>query len=386
MSFKIYLVHILVHMECIKLYIVKRHRMFYYRRRVPLSIVDLCGVKHIHRPLSTDRSLAKKLATNYNNLFNMIDISIKLGKDVSNLLEELKLTHRPKIDIYEQYIQSKQVSKGRVAKIRRFSKVLKVLLPNDFSTINMSVLDRVKAQLIKLPKMNIQKYRVTPIQDLIKMEIPEGERQSVETVNGYLKLLNALIKFAYEREIVRKPYSISLVPKTHSQREERDALNINEIADLIHNGIPKLVPMYRILFYSGMRLSEVYKCKISIIDGEKCFDLTNKDIDLKTKSSYRYIPVHFSLLNEVENLLEQAQNIKSGYVIRKTSEHFHTKGKTLYSIRHGFATILTAKEVDSVVLSELMGHTHSGMTAGRYVKGYPVHLLRKAINKLPLIE
>ena len=58
------------------------------------------------------------------------------------------------------------------------------------------------------------------------------------------------------------------------------------------------------------------------------------------------------------------------------------KGKSLYSLRHTFATTLIAKGVQPEVVSELMGHAHSTMTMNRYVKGYPVSTLKKAIDKL----
>ncbi len=67
-----------------KMYITRRNST-YYRRRIPLAIVSLCDSKYIYRPLSSDSVLAKQLAVRYNNIFNMIDIGLKLGHDVSNL-------------------------------------------------------------------------------------------------------------------------------------------------------------------------------------------------------------------------------------------------------------------------------------------------------------
>jgi len=59
-----------------------------------------------------------------------------------------------------------------------------------------------------------------------------------------------------------------------------------------------------------------------------------------------------------------------------------TKGKSLYSLRHTFATTLIAKGIQPEVVSELMGHAHSTMTMNRYVKGYPIKVLKEAIDKL----
>ena len=367
------------------MYITTRNNTYYYRRRIPLAIVSLCDSKYIHRPLSSDRVLAKQLAIRYNNIFNMIDIGLKLGHDVSNLVAELNFRSGEKIDIYEQYMKHKDVSANRMAKIKRHLSVLKVLLPNDLSKLNMSLLDSIKGKLTKLPKMNIQKYRVKSITELLKLHIPTEDKQSIETVNGYIKLLNALLKFAYEREAVSRQFSVTLVKRLGSSRDERQALNIEEIQKLMYDsGNQKLIPLYKILYYSGMRLSEVYKCKLIVVDGIKCFDLTDVASELKTKSSYRLIPVHDSL-DDVELLLEQARAVRDGYATRKTSELFKTKGKSLYSLRHSFATQLASEGIETTIISELLGHAHNSMTLGRYVKGFPTRILSESINKLDAI-
>ena len=61
---------------------------------------------------------------------------------------------------------------------------------------------------------------------------------------------------------------------------------------------------------------------------------------------------------------------------------FKVSEGTLYRLRHSFATHLAAKGIEPYIISELLGHTHKGMTMGRYVKGFPVELLSEAINKL----
>jgi CO dehydrogenase/acetyl-CoA synthase epsilon subunit len=69
----------------------------------------------------------------------MIDIGLKLGHDISNLIAELNFKTLQKIDIYEQYMKHKDVSVKRMAKIKRHLSVLKVLLPNDLKRLNITL-------------------------------------------------------------------------------------------------------------------------------------------------------------------------------------------------------------------------------------------------------
>jgi len=243
----------------------------------------------------------------------MIDASLKLGHDISNLITELDFKTRSSVqgtDIYERYLKHKNVSDTRTAKIKSLLYVLKVMLPNDLNKLNMSILDSIKDQLQKLPKMNIQKYKIMPITELLKADVPAESRQSISTVNDYIKMLNAILKFAYEREVLNRQYTVSLVKKTASSREERHALDAEDLHLLMNSNHEKLMPMYKLLYYSGMRLSEIYKCKISTVDGVQCFDLTDNNLTLKTKSSYRLIPVHEDIKEDVYTLLEKAQSIR----------------------------------------------------------------------------
>lgn len=67
------------------------------------------------------------------------------------------------------------------------------------------------------------------------------------------------------------------------------------------------------------------------------------------------------------------------------SEALKGKSKTLYSLRHTFATQLAARGIETGVISELLGHTHKHITAGRYIKGFPTKLLSESINKLDAV-
>ncbi len=307
---------------------------------------------------------------------------MQLNQDVSHLLVELKLNNMESVDIFKLYRESLDVSPARIRKIENLLAVLRVLLPHDLKQLNMSMLDTVKSNLKKLPKRNIQMYREMSIEDLLKIEIPEDNLQSPDTVNDHLKTLNDLLKFSYEREVIARPLSVATIKIKKVARELRLALDKKDIVLLLSTDNEALEALYKISYYSGMRLSELYKCKISIIDNIKCFDLTDKELDMKTHGSYRLIPVHSAIEDDIENLLFNAISLKLGYATRYATNTLKNDRKSLYSLRHTFATELASSSVETGIIAELLGHTHSGMTLSRYVKGFSVNILKKSIDKL----
>jgi integrase len=359
-----------------------RGNTYYYRRRVPLSIHHLATVKVIFRPLSTNRKLAIQLLKQYDNKFDLIDFGIKLKQDITPLMKELNLLASPKqrINIYESYLQSQDTSDKRLSKIQRILSVLKVLLPANISTVNMNTLDTIKHTLSTMPKRSTNKYRTMEIKEVVRIKAKPSERMSTETLNDHLKILNSLIKYCYERDLITKPYSVTMAKKTTSSRNERVALTPDTVKQVISSAkTTELSNAFTLLYLTGLRPSEVSKCKITTIDGIQCFDLTDTSINLKSTSSHRLIPVHRSI-KEPEKLLEDFNSMSTQYISRQ----FKVEKGTLYSLRHSFATELASKGVEPHIISELLGHSHSGMTMGRYVKGLPVQMLKNTIDILSL--
>ena len=70
-------------------YLQMRNNRYYYRRRIPASLLAVATIKVIFRPLSTDKKLALKIAEQYNHLFNMIDLSLKLKQDITQYVGQL---------------------------------------------------------------------------------------------------------------------------------------------------------------------------------------------------------------------------------------------------------------------------------------------------------
>lgn len=364
-------------------YVKLRGNTYYYRRRIPSSLNHLSTIKVIYRPLSTDKSLAKKISTRYDTLFNMIVSGLKLGVDVGLYIAELGLNTLTTADIFQQYLDKQEAGKGRLKKISMVLSVIRELLPKDLATVNMTILDSVRSDILRLPRRSLAKYKDIDITKLLSMKVPEEDRISTLVSKSYLVVLNAFIKYLYEREIIHKQYSVKLVKKDRDDRTERVALSVASVSKLIAETTkPELQLAYKLLYLTGLRPSEACLCKITYVGDVKCFDLRDTSIKLKTKSSHRLIPIHKSIDNP-EEILEYYKSMSSMMISRGFKKVFSEA--TLYSLRHSFATQLASKGIEPHIISELLGHTHNGMTLGRYVKGFPTKLLSESINKLDAV-
>lgn len=163
----------------------------------------------------------------------------------------------------------------------------------------------------------------------------------------------------YERDALDKPYTVSMLKKTTSNRDERIALPVDTIRQAIDGAKTReLSSSFTLLYLSDLRPSEAFKCTVTAVDGIRCFDLTDRALQLKLKNSYRLIHVHHSIADP-EQMLEDYRSMSSQYISRQFKVE---KGTLLYSLRYSFAIQLASKgDEPHIIVSELLGHTYTGM-------------------------
>lgn len=391
-----------------------------YRRKVPSQLKDYLTQSEITKSLGKNELEATKQAVVYNKLINesieivsisAIPVEVKrslIAEKLSPMLtiSPLEEAKRDKfIELAEDYLQSLTVSESE---LKDRSYILLEVFPSAFSvvlktsnpqmtSIDYNKLIKVRDLLQQLPKRNIEKYRRMPLKEILKglqqgsITPTESETISTTTLNKYIKWLNALMTFAVRQKVIPfNPVATGLTIKRGSvSREERKDFTKDDLEVIEANlNDTSIYPVVQILRYTGMRLSELFKCKITEVEGILCFDLrTPIGTPLKTLSSYRLIPVHDKLLKYTEGLQGLLEKFCKDYISKRFKKDIDkllesSEGKSLYSLRHTFATTLIANSVQPEVVSELMGHAHSTMTMNRYVKGFPIKVLKEAIDKL----
>jgi len=250
---------------------------------------------------------------------------------------------------------------------------------------------KVRQQLQRLPRRNINKYKGMSIKEILAKEIPTEDLISVKNLNKFIKWTTSLFTFAYNHNyIVRNP-SINLKVKEHTiAQKERDSFTDEELGKIFKaiKGHPR-EDIVNVQLYTGMLLSEFLKCKVSEVKGILCFDL--RHVQGKTDYRPRLIPIHPYLLSRgIHERLIDLQRHKSASISHWFMDMLRTHvtksaKKVNYSLRHTFATKLKAKEVSEEIITELMGHSFASMSLSRYAKEYPIEILKTAIDKLEVM-
>jgi len=393
-----------------------KYKTYKYIRRVPKELIEYTTTSTFRSSLGSNQLEATQMALNYNNAveealqlheLHMPKAMIigKLEELLPKIAEGTTASGKPTVGLFEslskEYLASQvdNISEDETRDKRYFYEVVS---PHIFEYLGLSSnpnLNVVKYNnlldfrntITKLPKRNIHKYRVMKFSKILNnlQDVREDELLSSRTVNKYIKWLRALFNFAVMLNYIQVNFANSLpLKKTLDDKLQRLPLTELEIIHLEEVMPQKMKYLFMVLAYTGMRLSELYKCEVVTIDDVKCFSLMDRSIKLKTKSSYRLIPVHRELLEELSTFEVYRSNLSSEHLAKTTSATIKSLGfeskekKSLYSLRHSFATRLIQAGADTAIVSELLGHAHSTMTLSRYSTGFSVKQLQEVVELL----
>ncbi len=367
-------------------YIIKRNDSYHYRRRIPKRLQEFFSTPTYTKTLSKDMATAKVMALEITAALATAETMVKINQipDLSSLNSSCKEMPPTLSTLSLGYFKTLRIT---ATKMNEYITVMNTIVAIT-DAISHKDLDLIRERLQLLPKRNIHKYRVMPLKELVSLHtlkrVEQGERLIAKSINEYIKILNAVLAYGYGRGTLQQNHKVKLIPIAHQARTERSALTAEEIKELLESAkSPELALSYQLLYLSGMRLSEVYKCTISLVDNILCFDLRNSRTALKNSNSYRTIPIH-SAIEDPYQTLQAINSLQPNYVSKQASKALGGGKKTLYSLRHSFATDLVASGADVNMVSELMGHAHKGMTLNRYAKGYFIKDLQGVIERLKL--
>ena len=260
---------------------------------------------------------------------------------------------------------------------------------NDISSITPMQLFKLSTKISQLPNRQQHIYHTMDLNNYVKIDVDKKEYLSLETANKLIKRIRSLSNYGTMTGLFHLPNTIPTIKQDQLTRQShlhRSELTKEEITILFSKLPYKSKLLAMIVYYSGLRPSEIHKCSIATIDDIVCFDLRNPTATLKTSSSYRIVPIHNNLLpfiNEISQLTYASIRATSRRVKQYIDKHLqNTYKKSLYSLRHSFITHLINAKVSPEIVSELAGHSHNTMTMNTYFKGYNLEELKSGIELL----
>ena len=147
------------------------------------------------------------------------------------------------------------------------------------------------------------------------------------------------------------------------------------------------VPFFKVLYYTGARLSEVAGLMAEDVLEDRILIRSNPERSLKTSASERQIPIHAELVDIVAPLRSsqgfiwpQLQNSDGRWGHNLSKPCKTVTGVNPHALRHRAATSLREKNFNEATVGKLLGHEPSNVTGG--YGSVPWQRLVDAVNSL----
>ena len=190
--------------------------------------------------------------------------------------------------------------------------------------------------------------------------------------------------------IIKNPISMVKTPKL--DKIEVKSFSLEEMKKIIATAQDEMKAFTALGFFTGMRSGEIIGLKWEDVD------FTKKEIHIKraikmgvvstpkTKSSIRTIDMLDHLIPYLKEQYRHTGKHQSYVFLNKDDEHYYdikrirdTKWKkllkeceieyrTIYQMRHTFATVMIENKEDILWVSNMLGHSDSSMTLQMYAK------------------
>jgi len=344
-------------------------------------------------------------------------------KEKEEILESKKLkesTDNIRIsDAKEAYLREKQLSGSfKDDTDKTYSQCIELLI-EVLGDISLKELVAQKARKFKetitrLPanKSKNKKYRNKSISEIIKMD--DVQPMSVRTANNYLGNISSFIEWSRRNNYLEMNYFSGLKIKIKQRdSEEKDAFTLEDLTKIFYpdeylkytvnkrKNAYYWIPLIGV--FTGARLTEISQLHLNDVkrdvSGIWYFDINEdtEDKSLKNLPSKRNIPIHpvlkelnlleyVKLLNKKgeERLFPKLKKGVGGYkknVGRFFNETLLTRSgvktdkKSFHSFRHTVSNTLKQKRITETLVAELLGHSLSSETFGRYGKAYTPRVL-----------
>lgn len=394
-----------------------KYGIYYLRFRVSTKLKKYFKRNFIIKSLSTkDYKLARTKAmlyrSKYIELVNVFDwlndetIQNKVDTYLGDILKILpnKLEVKPdnksltileSFNLYDKWYKKQNISEQQYnTVVNRLATAINYFGANKpVSSLTTDDVEEYIDFLTTYPNPIKKPYKDMSFKEILKLtNVPQEDIITSSTVIKYIKAFRQLENYLVDDgKIDRKISKRANLPTPSS-------VNVNPFTEddlkILYSEFDKLGDLgliYYTFAYSGMRTSEFWKCRIGCENKLYYFDLSYKDVELKTASSRRKIPIHSNLIDK--GILDSLKQLQKSYKKSTVSNTFNnrvinsikdTKNKVMYGFRHTVATNLKRADVHVDKISEILGHHYenTSMTKTVYTNGYSLEQLKEAIEFL----
>ena len=237
-------------------------------------------------------------------------------------------------------------------------------------------------------------------------------------MNKNIQFISALFKWAVNEEIIAdnpaRNLSVAIRNKASQERKAYDLKKLRAIFQQLPSSeqSPEEYWLPLMGYYTGMRVEELCQLRtkdIGLLNDVHCLFVSPEAGPLKTINAERVVPIHSELIRlglikyrdtvgtseETERLWQNLMPNKYGKFSSAYTKRFgRFKRKvgvvdsqlTFHSLRHTFVNELKQQGESEFVIAQLIGHSNSSITMGRYGKDYDVEVLSLAIEKLVVLD
>lgn len=202
---------------------------------------------------------------------------------------------------------------------------------------------------------------------------------------------NTILNDAMRDEIIDKN-PIALVKTPKLDKVAVQSFSLKEVQTIITTASDEMKSFTALGFLTGMRSGELIGLKWEDVDFKKKEIHIKRAIKMgevstpKTKNSIRTIDILDNLLPYLQEQYKRTGEYKSYVFLNQENQHYydikrirdtkwkrllkecHLEYRTIYQMRHSFATIMIENKEDILWVSNMLGHTDASMTLQMYAK------------------
>jgi len=314
---------------------------------------------------------------NFGKLFEKPSGEIPDDRKLSNLIKSFAEFKRTKVD------------KRTLSMFKVFSDVILAFFGDiDVETIRTAQFTKFETFLSEFPNRKLSKFKKLTLDEAIKIKAKQDEAMYIDTRNRFTKNLKSLLIFY--RNNFNNEFGVPAFKVEKEKRKMDDLMDCFTKPQLknLMTGDDIFAKVSRVLYFTGLRPSEIVKSKIITIDGIETISLKFKDtkILVKSTSSQRYIPLHSSIKSDFLEVAEYIKTFSQGWLSRIFNRYLRDKGfsdtYTMYSLRRSFANELKINQINPHIVDELMGHKISSLAGRTYAGEAPISQKKTAIETL----